>query len=1154
MKILSLRLKNLNSLKGEWKIDFNAEPFKDNGLFAITGPTGAGKTTLLDAICLALYHRTPRMSSLSASSNELMTRHCADCLAEVEFEVKGQRYRAFWSQRRARDKSDGALQAPKVELARIDAESGEGSILTDKINEKYRLTESLTGLDFERFTKSMLLAQGGFAAFLEANANQRAELLEELTGTDIYGQISQRVFEQTREVKAALDQLRAKAEGVELLTLEQRHSLEAEALELISQETTLADQQRQLQAQRQWRDDLAKAESQQLAAHSNEQQARQALNEARPQLEPLAASEPAAKLQPRHAAWQRAQQAVSQIEQALTQTHTAQQQAVQRVSQSLWQASQLSRQIAQARQGALAKLSQQRQQLESQLAEHPQRSQLGEQLGAWRGQFAARQQLGAELNAQLHKQQQGRLEAEALGSQLQAQAAALASAQTSLSSVRNSEAEQQARLDQLMAGEAGDFTGANSEAALREQWQRLLGQGHGLERLEQIAQVRQQLAQQAAQLQNTLTEQRRQQADKELELGALRGQYKDLQQQVRDKEKLLAQEQRIQALEVYRAQLQPEEACPLCGSLEHPAVAAYQALDVSDTQKALNKKQAELETVRDKGEILKGEFATLAERIEQQHQQLQRCELERQQQAERWQQQCQALGVELADAQTLAAQRQQHAAQLDSLQQRLGQLDALKTALENARTARQQGEKACSEAEQQQALLHKDWQSNQNQQTATATRLQQLQQQQTEQDAALSSALAAMGYSLPVEGASWLRERDQEWQVWQQQQQQRQQLEVTQRDLEHSLHAARELEAVWQHRWDALDQAELPELELSSEAQGQLSQVEAQYGAAQKLANELIGKQQSLGEQLARERLNLGSQLQAWASALAQSPFADEQSFSAALLTDEQQAALHSLKARLEKALTAAQALKASSAQALAQLQRAPQTELSREQLDERLLSLNSAIKALTQRQGEIRAQLQGDEARRQGQQALFSEIGAKAGEYDLWQHLNSLIGSADGAKYRKFAQGLTLDHLVYLANQQLQRLHGRYQLARRSSGELELEVLDTWQGDVARDCKTLSGGESFLVSLALALALSDLVSHKTSIDSLFLDEGFGTLDGETLEVALDALDALNASGKMIGVISHVEALKERIPVQLKVHKAVGMGYSSLDRRFAVAG
>ncbi|MEG3002498.1 MAG: SbcC/MukB-like Walker B domain-containing protein, partial [Comamonas sp.] len=154
--------------------------------------------------------------------------------------------------------------------------------------------------------------------------------------------------------------------------------------------------------------------------------------------------------------------------------------------------------------------------------------------------------------------------------------------------------------------------------------------------------------------------------------------------------------------------------------------------------------------------------------------------------------------------------------------------------------------------------------------------------------------------------------------------------------------------------------------------------------------------------------------------------------------------------------------------------------------------------------------------------------------------------GSAKGDKFRKFAQGLTLDHLLHLANRHLTRLHGRYLLRRKPTGELELDIVDSWQGDVARDTRTLSGGEAFLVSLALALALSDLVSHKTSIDSLFLDEGFGTLDGDTLEVALTALDALNASGKMIGIISHVEALKERIPAQIRVEKGGGVGYSRL--------
>lgn len=175
-------------------------------------------------------------------------------------------------------------------------------------------------------------------------------------------------------------------------------------------------------------------------------------------------------------------------------------------------------------------------------------------------------------------------------------------------------------------------------------------------------------------------------------------------------------------------------------------------------------------------------------------------------------------------------------------------------------------------------------------------------------------------------------------------------------------------------------------------------------------------------------------------------------------------------------------------------------------------------------------------------QQVLLDELG----------YLNHLIGSADGAKFRKFAQGLTLNHLVYLANEQLNKLDGRYQLQCQQSDTLSLEVVDTWQGDSVRDTKTLSGGESFLVSLALALALSDLVSSKTSIDSLFLDEGFGTLDNDTLEIALVALDNLNASGKMIGIISHVEALKERIDVQVKVEKQSGLGISTLDKQFAL--
>lgn len=216
-------------------------------------------------------------------------------------------------------------------------------------------------------------------------------------------------------------------------------------------------------------------------------------------------------------------------------------------------------------------------------------------------------------------------------------------------------------------------------------------------------------------------------------------------------------------------------------------------------------------------------------------------------------------------------------------------------------------------------------------------------------------------------------------------------------------------------------------------------------------------------------------------------------------------------------------------------------------QLEGQLAVLNQQLRELAGQQGQLRQQLRDDSERRSRQQTLLAEIAANEQQLEDWSYLNQLIGSKEGDKFRRFAQGLTLDHLVWLANNQLNRLHGRYLLQRKSQEALELQVIDTWQADAQRDTRTLSGGESFLVSLALALALSDLVSHKTRIESLFLDEGFGTLDAETLDSALDALDALNASGKTIGVISHVEAMKERIPVQIRVKKINGLGYSRLE-------
>lgn len=201
---------------------------------------------------------------------------------------------------------------------------------------------------------------------------------------------------------------------------------------------------------------------------------------------------------------------------------------------------------------------------------------------------------------------------------------------------------------------------------------------------------------------------------------------------------------------------------------------------------------------------------------------------------------------------------------------------------------------------------------------------------------------------------------------------------------------------------------------------------------------------------------------------------------------------------------------------------------------------LEATISRLNQEIGRVKEILKADEHRKEQYREIAITIELQRKEYDRWNKLCLLIGSENGKKFSRFAQGLTLARLTQLANRHLLRLSDRYKILKTAEKDLELQIIDGYQADVVRPMGTLSGGESFLVSLALALGLSDLASRKVQINSLFIDEGFGTLDADTLDVAISALENLQANGKAIGIISHVEALKERIGTQIQVTKQPG--------------
>ncbi|MDO8774977.1 MAG: SbcC/MukB-like Walker B domain-containing protein, partial [Burkholderiaceae bacterium] len=642
---------------------------------------------------------------------------------------------------------------------------------------------------------------------------------------------------------------------------------------------------------------------------------------------------------------------------------------------------------------------------------------------------------------------------------------------------------------------------------------------------------------------------------------ALREQHRGLKEQVADKQKLLDQERRIQSLDAHRLALQPGEACPLCGATEHPAIDAYQALDVSSTAAALQARQAALDAL-----VADGQKAAAALAASQASQMARLSQQEKiTQDIVQWQADWAAATGPVSSPHPVTVDDWQSADKLSTACEAAAQacaqsahkLQAAESGeqtLHRALQATHQSTQALQAAQSQLALLQQAEQEALTRRSALLETGQSHQQDLAGLEAALGNALAEAGYALPTEPAPWLTARDGEWQHWQQTQGQLQ-------DLAHAItrqraqcEAAQTQAALWLRRWEVL-QASLGDDTVSlslrmDDAGGDWPTVLTQCTDAIDRLSQTIaalqGRQAQVQGNLAQQRTALADTDSAWQVALAASPFADASAYEAALLSAPDRQRLTALKESLQTAHQQALALLQAARDRQTQLEAQALTALSLDDLVAQLAALEAQRNLLSEQMGAQRALLAKDEQHRASQQALFEEISLQTTETDIWQRLDSLVGSARGDKYRKFAQGLTLDHLLHLANRHLARLHGRYLLRRKPTGELELDIVDGWQGDAARDTRTLSGGESFLVSLALALALSDLVSNKTSIDSLFLDEGFGTLDGDTLDIALSALDTLNASGKMIGVISHVESLKERIPAQIRVEKGGGVGHSRL--------
>jgi exonuclease SbcC len=1121
MKINSLRFKNLNSLKGQWKIDFTQPPFSDNGLFAIVGPTGAGKTTLLDAICLALYQQTPRLGGINKTSNGLMTKGAADCLAEVEFSVRGQEYRAFWSQRRSRNKIDGNLQDATVELVRVE----DGKILASQVKKMSALIENITGLDFARFTKSMMLSQGQFAAFLNAAANDRAELLEELTGTEIYGLISEKVHQNFVVSKQQLDQLNAHAEGMEILSAET-------IIELKQQNKNLEDQLGQqesnhkiIQQQLNW---LEKKNQAQLLLSQSQLDLDKVLQQKwaeKLQLERIENSEPAEKIEPFFQSYQQIFERLTQHStQLITLEHEknqadglAEKQSaiVDLNKESVVNIQNKNEQTQQLLNEKIIPLDAEISHIKTQLEtfrinaqplkiahqKHITQQQLALNKQQQVMQALARNEEYRQLNqnhANLHSQ------LPLVGAQLQR----LKPLQDTLVQVEEShQIQQQAQLEGYQQLEQQDLvivSAKSKQQQLEEQCSAL--EQKILKTLTLIPEVINTAAKPAPIISSAVIDETVQ---------ALRNQYQSYQQQLKDIDLILIQERRIEDLSAERDRLQAHESCPLCGSVEHPKIESYQILNTSLTEDRKYLLSQQLQDTQQYGTVinnLKADWQQVQASIESARQDV----VNEQQKRGLLEKHQQGLTTQV-DKNTLA------------LQQLLQDYQQLNIAVEQQLQPLELSMPVLDELEQWLLIQQENsiqWQNSVVLKTNYQQELQSLEQQSTHDNERLKSLdeqLILLDEKIQLTDASLISKESFRYTL------------LPETDVSS---VRRKLESVLAGVKSILQESEAKLSAFTQQQQNIMGKISSVQANVEQLTTEHQGKKKD------------------WLLALSLSPFADEQAYLSALVSAEDKQALLVLQQIIEHGIVRQQGLLEQATSSFekfsADKYAKDSAEWSLESLSQQLQELSDLIKIIAQQQGEIGNRLQSDQDKRKKQKGLLLQIQEANVSYDDIAYLHSLIGSQKGDKFRRFAQGLTLDHLVYLANIQLNRLHGRYLLQRKESEALELQVLDTWQGDEVRDTKTLSGGEGFLVSLALALALSDLVSHKTQIESLFLDEGFGTLDSATLDIALNALDSLNASGKMIGVISHVEAMKERIPVQIQVTKINGLGHSKLEEQYCL--
>jgi exonuclease SbcC len=1086
MKILNLKFKNINSLSGENEIDFTRPDFTNDGLFAITGKTGAGKSSILDAISLAFYGKTPRVD-ITGNENAVMTRGEKDCFAEIIFEVAGKKWKSSWKHERART---GTLKPVNRVIADF-----EDNIIADQVRACDAEIVKIIGLTFEQFTKVIMLAQGSFAAFLQADKNDKGQLLEQITGTEIYGIISKNVFERNRTEKEKLNKILFELEAIKILSEEEKENLINEIAVIEKERTQVDEEIQKINTAKKWLLDLTNLQTQINGAKEKLPELEAQTKTAKETLEKSEIALKTAKEE------QKKQEPIFKKVRELDTKISEKDKLLKPILEAISVLEENKKTVS----NNLKSQSSELEKSEKTLVEKQQWATANKKYEDLISNYSAiekENQLLVNSFEELKNQNSAILE---LQQDFEAKKSIVKKAVDSFSEIdktltkKTKELEtRQSELSQVLNGkELSEYQSEKENIANLVIHIRNL-----IEVREAISTSENEIAGIAALIKenNGLAK------DLDKKIKADKATLKSLENQINLLEKNIGLTKTIQSLDEHRHNLEDGKECPLCGSKKHPYA-------VGNVPK-IGKQEKELAK-------LKEQFKETTKAIQQDEKGLTKLESEEKSALSNKDKEEKSLSKNKTKQNTIISeikklqrsfsftddksikkihqQKQNEYKKIDDIIKKLENSEKLLTNLRDKEIPTLQKEK-------DKVLKEK---------TKGETSLKVVEQQIEDKKKLVSTAQEKH----EKENAIFVSKLE-KYEV--------KTIEILKKRLD-----------TWNENKKQVD-------DLTKQITTLNSNIALSKQELENLTNSFDDKQknrQSIDtdkQKLSKERKEIFEE---------KSVEEEENRLMKLIETSEaEKVKAEKTKNEINTELEKNKAIVSEKEKELLKNKEQKVTEKTSEELQSEFDEKKIKSDDFSQKIGANKQALKADDDNLKTSGSKLKEKEKQQAVYSKWAKLNDLIGSGDGKKYRNFAQALTFEYLVGLSNGQLKKMSDRYLLKRTgdSSNPFELSVIDKYQNSEERTAQNLSGGEKFIVSLSLALGLSGMASKNMRIDTMFIDEGFGTLDSDYLDVALNALSNLQSEGKIIGVISHLAELKERIATHVEVIPS-GNGHSKIQ-------